>query len=119
MPVYALVVEKNGPKFHQSQMAPDQPPKLAKESTGQIILQNADMADLVFALSRRIRDRIVVDKTGLEGKYDLEMTWYLSIGKPDPPSVFTAVQEIGLTLEPQKSMVEFLVIDHVDKLSRN
>jgi hypothetical protein len=32
----------------------------------------------------------------------------------NPPSVFTAVQELGLKLEPQLSQVEFLVIDHVE-----
>jgi uncharacterized protein (TIGR03435 family) len=52
------------------------------------------------------------------GKYDLEMTWYLELGKRNPPSVFTAVQALGLQLEPQKSLVEFLVIDHVDKPSK-
>jgi uncharacterized protein (TIGR03435 family) len=70
---------------------------------------------LFFALSRRAKDRIVVDKTGLQGKYDLEMTWYLELGKPNPPTVFVAVQTLGLKLESQQSMVEFLVIEHVEE----
>ena len=40
---------------------------------------------------------------------------------PDaPPSLFTAVQEqIGLKLETTKTMVDVLVIDHVEKPSEN
>lgn len=80
IPVYALLVAKDGPKFQPSQ-ASDEPPKLSGA-----ILQNAAMSDLVFALSRRIPERFVVDKTGLSGKYDLEMAWYVELGKPNPPS---------------------------------
>lgn len=117
IPVYALLVGKDGPKFHQSQVASEPGPKPVQGSAGQLILQNTLMADLVFALSGRIPDRMVVDKTGLTGKYDVDMTWYVELGKPNPPSVFTAVQVLGLSLEPQKSPVEFLVIDHCEKPS--
>ena len=119
IPVYALTVAKDGPKFHESRTASDDGPKPVKGSAGQLIFQNTAMSDIVFALSRRISDRIIVDKTGLTGTYDFDMTWYLKLGKPDPPSVFTAVQELGLQLEPQQSPVEFLLIDHVDKPSGN
>jgi uncharacterized protein (TIGR03435 family) len=119
IPVYALVVAKDGPKFHECQTASEGGPTPVKGSEGQLIFQNTAMSDIVFALSRRIADRIIVDKTGLTGKYDFDMTWYLKLGKPDPPPVFTAVQELGLQLEPQQSPVEFLVIDHVDKPSGN
>lgn len=114
-PVYALVVGQDGPRFHPSQPASDEGPKPVQGSAGQLLLQNTGMSDLVFALSRRIADRIIVDKTGLTGKYDVDMTWYLELGKPNPPSVFTAVQALGLKLEPKNSLVEFLVIEHVEK----
>jgi uncharacterized protein (TIGR03435 family) len=118
IPVYAIVVGKDGPKFHQSEIS-EEGPRPVQGSTGQLIFKNMAMSDLVFALSRRIKDRTIVDKTGLIGKYDLDMTWYLELGKPDPPSVFTAVQVLGLKLEPQKSPVEFIVIEHVQQPSEN
>jgi len=76
--------------------------------------------------------RIVVDKTGLTGNYDFNLTWTPDQvanrppGAPDPlingvpidpngPSIFTAVQEqLGLKLDSQKGPVKVLVIDRVD-----
>ena len=34
-------------------------------------------------------------------------------------SIFTAIQELGLRLEPTKGPVEFLVIDHIEKPGPN
>jgi uncharacterized protein (TIGR03435 family) len=64
--------------------------------------------------------RTVVDKTGLEGSFDCEMTWS-QVGSDGPgPSFFTAVQDqLGLKLEPAKGMVEVLVIDSVERPSGN
>jgi uncharacterized protein (TIGR03435 family) len=114
VPVYALVVGEGGPEFQPAQTPSDAGPKPVQGSGGRLIFQNTGMSDIVFALSRRLSDRIVVDKTGLTGKFDFDMTWYLKLGKPDSPSVFTAVQELGLKLEPRQSQVEFLMIDHVE-----
>ena len=38
---------------------------------------------------------------------------------PAGPSIFTAIQELGLRLEPTKGPVEFLVIDHIEKPAPN
>ena len=67
-PVYALVLAEGGPKFHLNQGASEEGPKPVQGSGGQLVFQNMAMSDLVFALSRRISDRIVVDRTGLTGK---------------------------------------------------
>jgi uncharacterized protein (TIGR03435 family) len=72
--------------------------------------------------------RIVVDKTGLEGNYDFNLTWtpdqmpQRPPGMPEPPpidpngpSIFTAVQEqLGLKLDSQRGPVSVLVIDHAE-----
>jgi uncharacterized protein (TIGR03435 family) len=84
-------------------------------------------------------DRAVVDLTGLTGKYDFTLTFEpeqsrMMAGLPAgpgrdvggdsghqneveaAPNLFTAVQEqLGLKLEPRKSPVELLVIDHIEK----
>jgi len=73
-------------------------------------------------------NRPVVDKTGLTGRFDFDLTW-----APDPPpsggrggaadlagapDLFTAVQEqLGLKLEPRKASMEVLIIDHIERPS--
>ena len=70
--------------------------------------------------------RVVIDRTGLIGSFDLDLQWTpdqpLPLDTPervpiDPNgvSIFTAVQEqLGLKLESQKSPVDVLVIDRAE-----
>jgi uncharacterized protein (TIGR03435 family) len=79
-----------------------------------------------------IVQRVVVDRTGLTGGFDLELTWTPDQPRPetpdagarsvagdrDAPALFTALQEqLGLKLESAKSSMEVLVIDHVERPS--
>jgi uncharacterized protein (TIGR03435 family) len=38
---------------------------------------------------------------------------------PDDIGIFTAVQELGLRLDAEKTMVDAIVVDHVEKPSGN
>jgi uncharacterized protein (TIGR03435 family) len=73
--------------------------------------------------------RRVVNKTGLTGNFDWDLTWtpqafrqtpfdrerFPSID-PDGPSIFTAIEEqLGLKLQPEKGEGNVLVIDHVER----
>jgi uncharacterized protein (TIGR03435 family) len=69
------------------------------------------MTDLARNLSI-VTDRMVVDKTGLTGIFDLELQW----NDTDGPSLVTAVQEqLGLKLDAQRGPVDVLVIDSAQK----
>ena len=62
----------------------------------------------------------VIDKTGLTGLYDIHLS-YAPPNSPNAdsalPDIFTAIQEqLGLKLEPAKVPVDYLVIDHVDRI---
>jgi uncharacterized protein (TIGR03435 family) len=73
--------------------------------------------------------RIVVDKTGLPGCYDLNLTFSPEAGPAAPPaapagpapdstapSLFTAMQEqLGLKLEPGRAPISVLVIDRASR----
>ena len=80
--------------------------------------------------------RVVVDRTGLTGNYDFNLTWtpdqmpqrppgapadqpvqFNGVAiDPNGPSLFTAVQEqLGLKLDSARGPVELLVIDRADK----
>jgi len=90
-------------------------------------VSGATMAQLANSLGMWV-GRIVVDKTGLAGGYDFNLTWTPDqmpnrpagaldspLVDPNGPSIFTAVQEqLGLKLDSQKGPVTVLVIDHVE-----
>jgi uncharacterized protein (TIGR03435 family) len=87
------------------------------------------MRDLAAALTP-IVGRIVLDRTGLPGRYDLELAWASDqprratddIPAPDPDgaSLFTALQEqLGLKLTGGRGPVDVLVIDSVSPPTEN
>ncbi|HEY6250019.1 MAG TPA: M56 and DUF3738 domain-containing protein [Candidatus Angelobacter sp.] len=147
LPIYALVVAKNGPKFSQS-AAPSGSPGAPVQQRfmvqgGEVTLTAMPIKSLADWLSR-VTGRNVVDKTGLQDNYDITLHWTSENGQQSPaltpvprpaddnqgsaapppdssgPSIFTALQEqLGLKLESQKGPVETLIIDSIDKPSGN
>lgn len=60
--------------------------------------------------------RVVVDRTGLVGAYDVDLTWSPDQTGEDAPSLFTAVREqLGLGLESTSEPVDVLAIDRVQR----
>jgi uncharacterized protein (TIGR03435 family) len=132
-PVYALVVAKNGSKIERSKNA--EVGTSINSTNGNLTAKGVTMERLAQTLTQvlaREVGRIVVDKTGLEAKYDLTLKWSpdnRSAAMTDPsnenatppgPSIFTAVQEqLGLKLESTKAPVQTLVIDHIEQPSEN
>jgi uncharacterized protein (TIGR03435 family) len=129
LPVYALVVAspKTGPKL---QPAKDISNRSISLSNGQIKAEGITLEELVQRLTRSLSDdlgRLVVDQTGLTGKYDLTLKWTRTMAipaaadtAPDAPDIFTAIQEqLGLKLEPSKGPVPVLVVDHAELPSEN
>lgn len=79
-----------------------------------------------------ILGRPVIDRTGIQGRFDFDFEFAIDQSTPGfvsdaaaanstgGPSVFTAVQDqLGLKLESTKGPGEFLVIDHVERPSEN
>jgi bla regulator protein blaR1 len=129
LPLYRLVVSKNGPKLRESAVSGAPRPRMGM---GQITDEKAGMDTLASQLGQQL-GRFVVNQTGLNGDFDFHVEW-----TPDPsqnlggesdtpppagadgPSIFTAIQQqLGLKLESAKGPVEVLVIDHVEKPSEN
>ncbi len=92
---------------------------------GKLLGSGVDLGQLAEFLTR-IAGRTVVDKTGLNRKFDLEMAWPASLGRPSvspddsDTSLFSVLEEqLGLKLESRKGPVDILVIDHADPVSEN
>jgi uncharacterized protein (TIGR03435 family) len=62
-------------------------------------------------------DRIVVDRTGLSGLFDVDLAWAPESAEVgDAPSIFTAVQEqLGLKLEATRGSVDVLAIESAER----
>jgi uncharacterized protein (TIGR03435 family) len=64
--------------------------------------------------------RPVTDKTGLAGRFDVELTWMPDSADSSGPSLTTAIQEqLGLKLVSEKGPVNMLIVDHVEEPSAN
>ena len=112
---FELVIGKGGPKLTPAhghrvwfQIFPDS-------------LQGWDSsADSLAGVLSTPAGRPVINKTGLTGSYDIKLS-YAPPNNPNPnsnlPDIFTAIQEqLGLKLVPAKVPVDYLVIDHVDRV---
>jgi uncharacterized protein (TIGR03435 family) len=148
LPVYELVVAKGEPKIKEATpgdtyangiKGPDGVGRggMMRMGPGQLTAQAVPMTSLANMLSQQLH-RTVLDKTGLTGKYDIQLNWTPDQG-PDPmfnghdgghssdtaqdfsgPTIFTALQEqLGLKLQSAKGPVETIVIDHVEMPSEN
>ena len=135
LPVYTIVVGSRGPMLTKNDTNPNGLPSLLFRGLGVLPAMNASMTDLARVMQAAVLDRPVVDKTGLQGRYDFTLTWTpddsqfrgLGVRVPPPsgdanapPGLFTAIQEqLGLKLESTNAPVDVLVIDRVEKPSEN
>jgi len=143
VPVYSLVVGKNGPKFKPTN--PDETHEGVKLPFGGILSPNpkgigmtlyaapmTSLAAIMSSLGRMGTGRPIEDKTGLTGLYDIVLTQrgsiYVDQGSPqdasaasDPSgnSAAAMAESLGLKLESTIAPVETLVIDHIEKPSEN
>ena len=123
--VYALVVTKNGPKLHA---ADDDSNFDSAFVDGGIAFRKRSMSDLADYLSGvSVVDRPVLDKTGLQGRFDFTLRLFedrpgmtgfdKKFAMKDAEHIFTDLQEqLGLKLESSKAPVEILVIEHAEKV---
>jgi len=85
---------------------------------------NCGLDALVDQLGNLVDDRPVVDRTGLTGTYDYNLTAtpaFISGDRPEPGDidVFAALQGMGLKLERQKATIDVLTIDRVTTPTAN
>ncbi len=102
--------------------APGQPFCGISSTPGRVRFGGLPASSFATALSGAA-GRMVVDRTGMTGSWDFELTFAPENRGPDAPpadpnapSFFTAIQEqLGLRLESTKGPVEVLVIDGVER----
>ena len=118
-PVYALVVARAG------RIGPGLTPSTrdcsAKESECGMSLGGGTLRAVgqpltIIGSVGRPDGRVIVDKTGLTGRYDFTLRYTMQPGpNDDTPSIFTAVEEqLGLKLVPDSAPLDIVVVDHIE-----
>jgi len=130
LPAYELTIGKGGPKLTKAPddrdcsvvAVPEVPCHNFSGGFGSGLTgRSVSMADFAARLSRYTGD-VVVDKTGLDGLYDIKTSdfWMPFPDAKDPgsvPTIFDMLQnQFGLKLKAGKDPVNVLVIDHTDKI---
>ena len=139
LPAFALVTSRNdgttGPQLRKSEFDCDaylasahplpEPgrvsPCSARINPGSLSAKAILLTQLATSLAA-FTGRFAVDRTGLNGRFDIELTWTpdQAAADTDGPSIFTALQEqLGLKLVPEKAPVEVLVVDHAEEPQTN
>jgi uncharacterized protein (TIGR03435 family) len=129
MPVYALVVGKNGPKLQKAsggEMTCEW--KMPGNGRVQRECKNITMQQLAVDLPKWGMARVdlpVVDLTEIPGTWDLTLEWSTPSGdgKGEASSaelagttVFDAMSQVGLKLESRKRPMPVIVVDHAERI---
>jgi uncharacterized protein (TIGR03435 family) len=138
LPMYDLILAKGGSKLKPvapvDVSADEAKGANAPKSGGEVTIgpgmfkgQNISIPAVANQLSYIVH-YTVVDKTGLTGKYDLDLKWTPDdAGAPSGDasgesgaSIFTAVQEqLGLRMQSTKGPVKTMIIEHAELPSEN
>jgi len=133
LPAYALVIG-SGSKLAANTSNPNGLPGLGFRGLGQLGVVNATMTDFTNMMQNAVLDRPIVDRTGLQGRFDFTLNWTpdesqfkgMGVQVPPPPAdakfpgLFTAIQEqLGLKLDSVTAPVEVIVVDKIEKPSDN
>jgi uncharacterized protein (TIGR03435 family) len=125
MVVYGLEVAKGGPKFQRAKPWPESKPRPLN-----YLGYNVDMTWLASYLTHLGSDMPVIDKTGLSGKYDLDLDMQKIMAAAGSESgnvgnsslyqaTVDAIEGIGLRLVRTMTQVELLVVDRAERPSQN
>jgi uncharacterized protein (TIGR03435 family) len=132
--VYALVAAKGGPKLQKSTGSGERNCKRIVGGSGDpdakglssieagslcVNMTLSNLADMLPEMAGAYIDRIVVNATGLEDRYDFKLYW---VGRASIDqgglTIFEAIEkQLGLKLEARKVPMPVTMIDRIEKLS--
>lgn len=130
LPIYALVVNRPGalgPSLKASSITDcsQQGSGCGTNINNRVVrATSVEMASLAVTLAAFV-GRTVVDRTGLTGRYDAQLSWTSdprggAAAGDDGPSIFTAVQEqLGLKLDAQRGPVDVVVVSRLERPSED
>jgi uncharacterized protein (TIGR03435 family) len=117
MPTYALMAAASGVKIQRSAGAGPKTCDWSRTDAGlrRRECHNISMATFVLELAGFGVDAPVMDMTGLQGKFDLAFEIGQGAGAQGP-TIFDAMEQLGLKLEARKQPMPVIVIDHAERV---
>jgi len=127
LPVYVISAGKTAPKLfppkdgevHSIKIMPQQDAE-QKTNSFHVVLTRYSLKQLTDVFARQL-ERVFLNETGLDGDYDFTLDLTPDEGRPNPldPSLLIAAmrEQLGLQMKSQDAVVDFLVIDSVDKVA--
>ena len=127
LPVYVISVGKAAPKLfppkeeevHSIRIMPQQDAD-QKTTTFHVVATRYSLTQLTDVFARQL-ERVFVNETGLNGDYDFTLDLTPDESRPSPldPSLLIAAMrdQLGLQMKSQEAVVDFLVIDSVEKVA--
>lgn len=122
LPVYLMTLAPEGLRMHRSVAG-----RGANRETGPNVRLNhtldavgMDLPALAAFFTDQL-NRIVIDRTGLQGRFDFHLEWHKAGASPSDdemtnPSLATAAREqLGLELRSTEAPVEAIVVEHIEK----
>ena len=125
MPAYVVSVGKNAPKLfapkdgekHEMRFAMT-PGPVQKMGGVHIDATRYTLAQLADVFARRM-DRVIVNRTGMDGEYDFKLDLMPDESHPSPVDQTLLLealrQQIGLEVRSEKTAVDYYVVDSVQK----
>ena len=143
LPTFELVLAKNGPKIAEDKTA-DRSCRITDLGPGKglwLDVKSCDFPTFAGVLSAipDLRSRVLVDNTGLQGRYSFKLHWTpgnppgmptpargsqrnqsAARAEPSGPSLLTALREqLGLRVVSRKAPVDVLAIEHIERPTPN
>jgi uncharacterized protein (TIGR03435 family) len=128
LPAYALVVAKGGAKLTPTTAESGAAPILKMDSS-RMVSEAVSMRDLAEGLTKHaeLGGRVVVDRTGLTGRYDVALAWtpnegLLDAAGParDSSSLMEALEkQLGLRLQSTRARVDGFVVRGIEQPGGN
>jgi uncharacterized protein (TIGR03435 family) len=119
IPCYLMTIAKGGHKLKPPSPFAQERSTFAADGA---IWQSASL-DILGAPFPLHLSRPLINRTGLDGRFDFAMKFKLSLEEAqglDGESIFTAMEEqLGLHVEPGRAMVETVVVDRITLPSDN
>ncbi len=139
LPVFALVLAKNGPKITEDKTG-DQPCRITDFGPGKGRWMNVESCQFsnfagILSIAPGLRSRVLVDRTGLHGRYSFKLHWTpkgppgmpatarggqgnqgTAPAAPSGPPLLTALREqLGLRVVSGKAPEDIIDIEHIER----